>query len=225
MPTFSLTVSESSGPISDEFAAIPDNLKDRMRKGFSNLPKLSPENSQALVELVLKTLPNRKFQADDDLLSKLGLDPDATASLFTAVAMASLILSNRKEDSEQFTNAAIQARVMNEPDKEHAKAFLEAVIKNRPAFKLALDREQVGQQVLPSISNFETSVEVRLRFNEDQIALAVPVVVIHIDTDSEGQRVWFQLTKSELKQVIEQLQKALRRIEHAERWTASNSST
>jgi hypothetical protein len=225
MPTFSLNFSESPEPLANELTTMPEDLKDRMRKGFSVLPKLSPESSRALVELVLKTLPMGRFQPDDILLSKLGLDPDSTSSLFAAVAMSTLILSNRDEDSEQFTNLAVQTGILNESNKGPAGDFLNEIIKHRQTLKRSLDQERLGRIVLPSISDFETSVEVRLRFNKDLIALAVPVAIFHISTDAKGQELWFQTTKSELNQMIEKLQKTMHRIEQSEQWAEKNPNS
>jgi hypothetical protein len=62
-------------------------------------------------------------------------------------------------------------------------------------------------------------VDIRIGFDNDEIALAVPVVLVHIDTDSKDQEIWFQMSKGQLKTAIEDLTKILLRVEAAEKWS------
>lgn len=58
-------------------------------------------------------------------------------------------------------------------------------------------------------------------FEEGQIAAALPVAVVHMDTDSRGQEVWFQINQRQLERTINELSNALKEIQEAERWIDS----
>jgi hypothetical protein len=77
---------------------------------------------------------------------------------------------------------------------------------------------------LPSLVDFETAVDVRLRFEKGQIKAGVPVVLVHIDTDATHEELWFQMTKAQAERLCTSLNDLLKDLEKAER-VASSAAT
>jgi hypothetical protein len=99
--------------------------------------------------------------------------------------------------------------------------FCELVVSQRAGVRQLLTRSQLSAVVLPVLTSFDITVDIRLGFEEGQVATALPVAVVHMDTDSAGQEVWFQINQRQLERTIKDLNNALKEIQEAERWIES----
>ena len=103
--------------------------------------------------------------------------------------------------------------------------FFKGVITNRPFIKRALETSRLSTQLLPSLLNFEAVVDVRFGFEKGRLSENVPVIIMHIDTDSMGQEIFLQLTKTSLERMIKDLEETLKNVVQVEKWIAQKSAT
>jgi hypothetical protein len=54
-------------------------------------------------------------------------------------------------------------------------------------------------------------------FNDRQIENAVPVALVHLDTDVSNRELWFQMTRGDVEAVIERLTRVLQQMDVAEK--------
>lgn len=79
-------------------------------------------------------------------------------------------------------------------------------------------RASLPAQVFPYFSDIDIVVDLRIGFEADIIIDTVPVALITVDTDAEGEKIWFQASKQQMRQLQEEIEKALKRMEAVEAW-------
>lgn len=134
-----------------------------------------------------------------------------------------MVIAERTPPS--FVQTAIENELLDEATKESVLAFCEVVATALPDIKQALQRSTLADEVLPSLTVLSTTVDLRPSFEEGQVKLVVPVALLLLATDAAEQRVWCQLNKAQLEQVIKDLRSTLRRMEQAEQWAEKVSSS
>jgi hypothetical protein len=194
----------SSGTLVDAFNGMPDRLKAFVRAGVNVLSKVPPSNLELLFRAVLETIQSGESFSEAPVLTG-------------ALSLIASIASDRSESAEQFVNIAIDSKLIETADVGTLRMFLSAVIQNRQAVRRALQTSRLATQVLPSLSEFETTVDMRFGFEKGRLIESVPVILLHIDTDAQGQEIWLQLTKGQLERIIKELQDTLKNVERAEK--------
>lgn len=56
-------------------------------------------------------------------------------------------------------------------------------------------------------------VDFRIHFEDEKPKNGVPVAVVHIETDSDKQELWFQMPQSEIERIIQKLTVASTQME------------
>jgi len=95
--------------------------------------------------------------------------------------------------------------------------FVEFLIDNREAIAEDYERSALANSVLPTLQRFDTNVDVRLSKMTAKRTRVAPVVVACVDTDAEGQIIWFQMSKGQVRRIVSQLEGVLKQLELAER--------
>jgi hypothetical protein len=214
-------------------AEMPPPVKIMVRDGFSSIAHMSEGQWSLVIAASLECLavPAESDAVEKRLARELDLGDDAAKQTLSAATFLAWIVSSRKEPTEAIISQITESITLKSDDAEKLGKFADLLASQRPRIRQALERTRLGSSVLPSLIEFGVTVDVRLGFEKqpedaaleasarDDVTIAVPVAVIHIDTDATTQEVWFQLTKKELEGVIENLQLALRRLRAAEAWS------
>lgn len=79
----------------------------------------------------------------------------------------------------------------------------------------AVTTAQLAGAILPSLYLFNVETDIRVRVADGKVTTSVPVAVVHIDTDAE-ERIWLQLTKGEVEDIVKKLNKVLEDMRIAE---------
>lgn len=222
MRSFRFNLGDSTPVLSEMFSGIPSEAKDHLRLGFSILAKLPDQQYDNLISILGGNLVSGATKKDDQNASQLGISPQEVNPLLAAAMFASFTLATQEVTAEEFVKEATEADVIRGEDTEAALEFSTAVIKARPALKQALDQSRASAEGLPSLTNFEMTVDIRLGFESNGIAFGLPIILVHIDTDSYEQEIWFQITKGQLERMIEDQQDTLKRVKNAEKWAERN---
>jgi hypothetical protein len=100
------------------------------------------------------------------------------------------------------------------------RPFVDKVASYGPQIATVLRKATLTDQVLPSFMNMSVAVDLRIGFTEGRVDVAVPIVLIHIDTDGDNQELWFQCSKQQMLLIKDDIEAALKKMEAAEAWAA-----
>lgn len=213
MPTLHFHSGRPPGPLAD----LPPDLKRFLVVGFTTLGKLSPASQQEFIGFAAKSLEAGYGLSPSGLASKHDLQEQEVAAGLTAATVTLLAFSQSDIIVDDFIEEAISAKLITEDARESVRTLAKRVEADRGAMKAVLQRSKIARELLPSLTDFETTIDVRLGFEKGRINATVPVVLAHIDTDSQNEEIWFQMTKAQVEKTIADLQDLLRRLEEAEK--------
>lgn len=223
MPDFSIHIPAGS-PLDENVSGLPDEIKTYLGKGFAALARLPEDKLQALMEVSEENMASPFVASRADIASKLGINAEDVTVLMTAISFATFTLTSRADTPEAFVRALTSANVVLAAHALSALRLAQAIGGKRAALREALERSRIASAVLPSLVQFSTVTDLRLGFEKGQVGFAVPVVVIHLGTDAEGEEIWFQANEKQLENLIKDLEEARRRIDEAEKWAQSRIS-
>jgi hypothetical protein len=209
------------GKFSEFLDEMPTAPKRFVREGLRSLSRIPESAWETIISVAIDTLETEYPPDLDDLTTKLGLKPDEAGNVVGAVGMLMAMFTSSDEGVEDFVNAATTFRLIDESQREPLKRFGQLVTQEHEAIKSTLSRSSIGEEVLPSLVDFQISIDLRLKFEKDKVAETSPVAIIHLDTDAENQLIWFQLSRKQLKRLTIDLQKALNRLDQAEKWATT----
>lgn len=210
-------------PLAEVFASTPPSVRAALRRGFLVIATLSTSESEKLLSALLRQvtaggpLPETELRS---LLANVGVE-DAKAAL-AAGSFLAVGISSTDEGVEQVITGAVNAKIFAETDAPGVRRFAALVARNRDEFQRGLERQRLAKSVLPSLTMFETLVDLRPSFVQNGFEFAIPVVLVHIDTDAPGQEVWFQASKGQLENIVRELHEALHRVVEAEKWVSKS---
>jgi hypothetical protein len=82
----------------------------------------------------------------------------------------------------------------------------------------------LANEVLPSLRQLSVTVDLRVTFREENLEQFVPLAIVRLDTDIPGNRVFVQLTQSDVEVTIEKLKDAKAKMELAEKLLSTANS-
>lgn len=216
MGSFSFTIPRLERPIADILARLPRGFKEQAQKGFAVLAEVPQQNYAEILQAVVVAMESKKASLDG-LEKSLKLSATDLGSLFAASMLVVPILGERG-NAEEFVNSAVKVGLIGENLVAKIQPFVAAIIGQRTQIARAIRRASLPAEVLPYISNVEIVVDLRIAFEEQNIIESIPVAIVHIDTDVEGQEMWFQSSKHQMQQLKSDLEEAIKRMEAVEAW-------
>lgn len=195
---------------------IPRAFKEQAEKGFAVLATISPQHYAEILKAVVVTVESKRAPLEG-LEKTLGLSKNDLSALFAAAMLTVPILA-QGGNAEEFVSSAVKAGLIADGLVPRIQPFIDTVIAERIGIGRAIKRAALPSLVLPFLSNVEVVVDLRIGFEQEVVAEAVPVAVIHIDTDAEGKEIWFQASKQQMEDLKTDVQEAIKRMETAESW-------
>jgi len=183
------------------------------------LTVLPPEHFHQILAIVNESIGGRTGITLEDAKA-LGIAPAAARLLLSAASFAAVSVGVREAAAEEFVAALRSSGLVQDSDGGLLE-FCQLVVTQRSGIRDLLKRSQLASIVFPALTDFDVTVDVRLGFEDGRVAMAIPVALMHFDTDSRGQEIWFQLSGRQLERLVEDLNVALREVHAAERWIES----
>lgn len=148
---------------------------------------------------------------------ELGVSFDDARLLFNAAGFLSAISTVFDDaDASIIVETLRTAGIVPADSASDIESFVQFLIKNRSSIAEDYERSALANTVLPTLQRFDTNVDIRLSKSSAKRMRAAPVVVACLDTDAEGQIVWFQMSKGQVKRIMSQLEGVLEQLELAE---------
>lgn len=219
-----------AAPLKDVLSDLPSGFKTFLKSGFSIVAGLSSkEKITDVVYVVLEEEnPGRITRSvAKEISARLGISTDDVSPLFATATFCITIFTQQKTlTAEEFIAAAEEIGIINKKDRDALYPFVDFVAESRSVAADVTDKNQLAAKLLPSLTRFSTTIDIRPSFGGDEVdkgvKFSVPVVLARIDTDDSENAFWFQMSKKQLHRLVMDLQEAFRRVEIAEKWSAGN---
>ena len=201
------------------FAHLSPEFQDRVAAGIRSLCGLDDAERERIVFTSISLINRyRPTSARPDQIAELMGDNDIPdANMFFAVM--ALVPYAVPRTSHQATVKLLHAQdVLGPHDGEDAEAVLHVIADHYAEGRDNIRRMSVESEVLPYLTDFEATIDIRLEYGAkgNAVELAVPLAVFHVDTDSYRHEIWFQAGMAQVETMIERLQIVVERMKSAE---------
>jgi hypothetical protein len=201
--------------LSDAVKGLRPPTLSHIRKGVTELGNLDEAILPTVIALARDALKSQ-INPDEDQVSKdLNLPPEKAIGIISAASFLSFILSSGRYDLQSFVREGLEVKLLNEELASKLQPFITAVLKDQPNVKDELEEFSLASEVLPALTTFDLTVDLRLKFKSNKVVQAVPIAIAHLDTDAEGQIVWFQMTSLQVEKLILDLQRVQEKLKAA----------
>lgn len=202
---------------------VSSNIKGSLRSGLAMVAKLEEQEQRKLLAWARAPRPSGLYGDSHSLISETGVEEEYADRVRMAVVMMVGSIGGSSISSEEFVNAGMESGALTEEEVPGIKRFADAIIDNRAELKRDNDRAKLQNSVLPTLLEFELSLDARVQIYDGDIDYAVPVVVAYLDTDAENQVVWFQMNEERVLEIRDKLNVALDQLEILKKWLGSST--
>ena len=221
MASFNLQI-RPAGSLADQLASFPESAKSYFRRGYAALASVPQDKWSELIDYSIdSTQPHVLGGVDDRTLSeKLSVPRNDVRPLIASAALLCATAIDRDEAPDQIADVMSEAGLAGKSQVPVLAAFLGVVAANRPRIRQGLRSAALGVSNLPLVQSVRASIDIRVGFEENTVAAAVPVAIIFIGTDAPERRLWFQATEKQLERLVTEFQTALQRVREASGWAS-----
>jgi hypothetical protein len=211
-------MAESSSPLDElrsRLSEYPEEALAYFDSGFTAASTLSASDHALIIKEIIVNFGRGTRRLDGrSLRSIVALSTKAAEQVASTYTVAIGLLSETTATPEDFVNAA-KGTLFRPENESTARTVAEFICASRAELDLAVERAQIAGQILPSFASLDLAVDVRLRITNGVIKTAVPLFVVHIDTDTD-EHLWFQMTQGDVRELIKKLTRALEDVDVAE---------
>lgn len=201
---------------------LPSQMKRPLVAGLALLADVSKSKWDTLAVASIDAIGSSYIQSADELSASLGVPQEEAGHLANAASFIVALIGSFPDCSpSDLTAGLLESELIEERHRQPIGEFAAFVANQRGKLEEELDRSTLESEVLPSLQRFATVVDIRFDDRADGGVRTTPVLIGMIDTDAEGQIVWFQMSKRQLKNMLIQLQSALEKMDKAEVWARS----
>ena len=217
MPSFKLPISKELPP-ADIFSDMPQAFRSYLKHGFEQLGELPQSKIGSLVTLLGEGHEAMDEVGVNEILRRLELKVREKDSFGTALGVLTLFVTGR-DDVTEVISAAEAAGVIPTTSSLRIRELVVELTKTKAMLTAVVESTSLANEVAPSFQSLTLAVELRFGFDEVKIARTVPIAICHLNTDSQRHHCFFQLTKSDVAQMIFQLKQAEDRLNAIEAWS------
>lgn len=217
MPSFKVPASAELAP-SEVFADMPPAFRQYLSRGFDQLGELNPEKTGPLASILAEGHEAMDEVGVNEILRRLEIQVRDKSSFGTALGVLTVLIASR-DDVMDVLSAAEKASVIPENRIASIRELALQLIKGKATLAEVVESTSLANEVAPSFQGLDLAVELRFGFDESKIVRTVPVAICHITTDSRDHQCFFQMTKTDIAQLMFQLKKAEAQLSAVEAWT------
>lgn len=218
MGTIRFNVPRSDRSANEMLARLPRAFRDDAEKGFTVLSRIPSDKFEEIIQRAIVMVESRRPPIDG-LQASLELPAGDISNVFAA-AMLMIPFIGEGVTTAEFSDAATKSKLIDSESVARLKTFFDAFVAQAKSVAEAIKRSSVSDEVLPSFYEMDIAVDMRLAFSGDNVDIAVPVAVLHIDTDAEDRQLWFQCSKQQLAIIRDDIDEALKKMKVAESWAS-----
>ncbi|MBM5651329.1 hypothetical protein GSH05_06550 [Burkholderia pseudomallei] len=205
---------------------IPERAKSLLVRGLQSLAQLDPGKWEALVEMAISASVSSYPVRPEDVRKHLEIDAEQGRWIGNAATFVVTLLGAYSDVTpDAFISEISERGLVDDTNKDAIKNFVAFVAERRQKLEEDAEKATLRAAVLPTLQEFNIAVDIRFDEDPNGKPRLAPIAVTMIDTDSEGQLVWFQMSKRQVESVIQQLQEALAKLEKAEAWSKAHGQS
>jgi hypothetical protein len=197
---------------------MPTRARSFLKESFEALARLPSERYAELLNFVVDYYGSTYTIDEEKLSVKIEVSKDEAARLYSVATILTVGIITGDSTPEEVVKAAVDAKVLDEPQRNAALEFCKFVVSQRVPTALALKQSGLASRVLPALESLDVVVDLRFGFDKGRADYTVPVVLAYLDTDSRDQHVWFQMTLAQVERMIKDLRKVLEQLKEAQRF-------
>lgn len=212
----SLPVGQSSHELLSD---VPKRAKTLFSRGMALLDRAYEKQPTLLQKVAASSIVAgevRDEAVESELRSALGLSEAEASLILGTTSFLALMVVSTDDLPDKIVEALVESKILEPSNKQTIASLVRALREVKPSLTDTAARRGLANSVLPSLSDFETVVDVRIG-TEGEKVISVPVVLVHLETDVANQRLWFQMTKEQVERLVEDLKKVLSHITQAEK--------
>ena len=201
------------------FAHLPPEVQERIAAGVRSLCALEGAEQQRIVRTSISLIDRYRPMSTQPqkVADLLGSSDVADANMFFAVM--TLVAHAGPSVDHQATIEHLHAQgMLKDSNRVSAAALLSVLATHYAEGKLKVQKMSLESEVLPYLLDLDVTVDLRLGYGPtgNNVEFAVPVAMLHVDTDSYNQEIWFQAGMTQVETMIERLQVAAERMKAAD---------
>lgn len=211
--------------IDDTLEGLPPRIKRLLRSSFGVLVSFDGEKRSAVVAHTAAAITTPGYGFDEIKFSEsFGVTAEQASHIANGATFLSALVSGFSELTSAELLEKLAAHDLFAPEnREKLAEWLDYLRSNSERFLAEIETGSLTNRVLPTLARFELSVDIRLAESPTNKPPATPVIVAVLDTDAEGQIVWFQMSKAQLMRMQSQLGSILQQLERAEKFVTKMS--
>ncbi|MCY4405780.1 MAG: hypothetical protein OXC15_05395 [Rhodospirillaceae bacterium] len=196
----------------------PEDIRSTLHDGLSVIASLSKRDQEKLLKWARVPRAAGLFGDSESLASEIGLSQERARQARLAVAMMLGSLRESSITAEEFINAGLKSSAFTKLESVEIGNFAELIIAVRHELNEESELVQLQNAVLPTLTEFDLTIDARVQVSEGAVMRAVPVVIAYVDTDAEDQLVWFQMDEERARELRDKLTATLDHIETLKEW-------
>lgn len=204
---------------------VSSNIKGKLCSGLAIVAGLEDHEQHKLLKWARTPRATGLYGDVRSLVSEAGINEEYADQVRMAVVMMVSSIAGSPVTSQDFIDAGVESGTLTNKVVRGIKRFADLIVANRIELNKENDMVKLQNSVLPTLFEFEVTLDARVQVSEGDIAYAVPVVVGYVDTDSEDQVVWFQMNEERVREIRDKLNVTLDHLEVMKKWleTSINS--
>jgi hypothetical protein len=204
------------GSLSEYLNTLPESAREVFGQGFRVSQTLTDDQLIRVVHIAVNS-----FGEDEELPSTLPPDlnlPDRSGTLLLSAVTVLIPTAVMAESPEEITKRLVDEKLVELTESHASQKLIELIRSTSHEVEQLFQQESLANSILPSFRSFGSRIDVRLEFDEKhQLRRSAAVAVAYLFTDASSQRVWFQMSKRQLKSLLKSVQRAVANMEEAEK--------
>jgi hypothetical protein len=217
MPSINLSLADTLSP-EEIFAEMPSNFRSYLSRGFEQIAELDQSKIGQLADVLAEGHAAMEEAGVNEILRRLELNVRDKDSFGSALGVLTILVASRKDIGEVIT-AGEKAGAIPAASANRLVEIATELSRGRAVLTDVLKTTSLANAIAPSFQKFAFSVELRFGFEDAKIARNVPIAICHLVTDDDDVHSLFQMTKSDVAELISQLQKIESQFAAIEEWS------
>ena len=197
---------------------VPDNIKSSIHAGLTLIADLDERGQERLLAWARVPRARGLYGDNKSLVSETGLPQEHAGAVRLAVAMMVGSLRGSSTAADEFISAGLDKSAFTEAESPGLTRFAELIIACRSELTNETDLAQLQDVVLPTLTEFDVTLDARVEISDGAVIRGVPVVIAYVDTDAENQVVWFQMNAERVRELRDELTNTLDQIDTLREW-------
>ena len=207
----------------DSAFTVPANIRESLRSGLTVIANLDKQHSEKLLAWARAPRAHGLYGDNSSFVSETGLSEHHADRVRIAVVMMVGSLRNSSITAEEFIEAGLASSTFTQAEVPGLKRFAELIIGARPELKKEGDLAQLQDIALPTLIEFDLTLDARVQISDGAVSHGVPVVIAYVDTDAEDQLVWFQMNETRVRELRDKFSTMLDQIDILKEWLKTST--